>query len=106
LFDLPKQLGLFTLLDGIRGYPEHVGALISCGEHNSKDAWEDERMQDAEFENSNPDVLIDQCYNEQCDTPNLFWSIVGAGHNGLELAARLKARNIFSYNRQGELTGR
>jgi hypothetical protein len=56
---------LFTLLEGIHGHPEHVGALRPRGTHNSKDSWEDQRKEDTEFEHADPDVLIGWCSHKQ-----------------------------------------
>jgi hypothetical protein len=56
---------LFTLLEDIHGHPEHIGAHMPHGTHNSKDPWEDEQKEHARFEHSDPDVLIGQSSDEQ-----------------------------------------
>jgi hypothetical protein len=87
---------MFTLLEGIHGHPEQVGPLRPSGEHNCKDGWEDERKKDVEFNHSDPDVLIGWCPVIALKYVVLIYQTVGAGHNGLELAARLKALGTSS----------
>ncbi|EIW83472.1 FAD/NAD(P)-binding domain-containing protein [Coniophora puteana RWD-64-598 SS2] len=66
-----KAYMLLTHLDGLKDYPEQVGEL-----RNQKAAhgtWEAKRAAESEFKNNDPTIVI-----------------VGAGHTGLEIAARLK----------------
>ncbi|GAA5893548.1 hypothetical protein JCM6882_007848 [Rhodosporidiobolus microsporus] len=69
-----RILTLFTLLEGVHGHPELVGEQRRRGEHNTSQPWHEERASFSQFEGHDPDVVI-----------------IGAGHNGLSLAARLKA---------------
>ena len=48
---------LFTLFGSIHGHLEHIAAHRPRT-HNSKDAWEDERKEDARYELFDPDILI------------------------------------------------
>lgn len=65
-----------TNLEGLQGFPELIGALRSV-KSNHGDDWVEERRQESEFVNSEPAVLV-----------------IGAGHCGLEMGARLKYRGI------------
>ncbi|KAI5476099.1 monooxygenase [Pseudohyphozyma bogoriensis] len=69
-----KVFTLFTMLEGVHGHPERVNRERPRGAHNASVPWSVERSEFADFEQHDPDVII-----------------VGGGHNGLELAARLKA---------------
>ncbi|KAK9459232.1 uncharacterized protein V1516DRAFT_686999 [Lipomyces oligophaga] len=80
---IPEQEGpytawvVFTTLDGIHGSPELTGAHRIRGAHNTKQSYDAIRSQ--EVENASPEVII-----------------VGGGHNGLEVAARLNSLGIKS----------
>lgn len=70
-----KGYTVFTNLEGLRGFPEKVGALRNSAPNHGK--WEEERRREFEFEDHEPTVLI-----------------VGAGQCGLGLAARLKVLGV------------
>ncbi|KAK7204568.1 hypothetical protein BZA70DRAFT_279492 [Myxozyma melibiosi] len=79
---------LFTTLDGVDGFPEHAGPTRIRGQHNSTKSYDE--ILSEKTENSDPEVII-----------------VGGGHNGLEIAARLgamgvKALVIDTYKRVGD----
>ncbi|KIK79465.1 hypothetical protein PAXRUDRAFT_161238 [Paxillus rubicundulus Ve08.2h10] len=66
-----KAYSLFTCLESLNDFPEQVSSLPrSIVEHGT---WEEERRQEKELANVSPTVIV-----------------VGAGHTGLEIAARLK----------------
>ncbi|KAH7925619.1 FAD/NAD(P)-binding domain-containing protein [Leucogyrophana mollusca] len=66
-----KAYTLFTCLDSLNDFPEKVGALRNpTADHGT---WEERVRQQAEFPNNDPTVIV-----------------IGAGHTGLEIAARLK----------------
>ncbi|KAK7207672.1 hypothetical protein BZA70DRAFT_271905 [Myxozyma melibiosi] len=67
----------FTCIDGVHGVPEKAAPNREEGGHNSKLTYAQLRQQ--EIDNPEPSVLI-----------------VGAGHNGLDTAARLKAYGVKS----------
>jgi heterodisulfide reductase subunit A-like polyferredoxin len=58
-----------------QGVPEQIGALRNHAPNHGK--WENERQRATAFENEDPVVLI-----------------IGGGHSGLDIAARLKAIGI------------
>lgn len=64
---------VFTILEGLEGYPELIGPNRSMIKSNHGDDWLEGRGRESEFISSEPAVLI-----------------IGAGHCGLEMAARLK----------------
>ncbi|KAK9459576.1 uncharacterized protein V1516DRAFT_680278 [Lipomyces oligophaga] len=68
---------LYTTLDAVEGYPERAYAARLRGTHNTTYSY-DEHLAE-QIENPEPAVLI-----------------VGGGHNGLEISARLKAMGIKS----------
>lgn len=70
-----KAQAIFTNLDDLKGFPEKIGALRNAEPNHGK--WETEREKEVRFENKDPVVLI-----------------IGAGHSGLALAARLKALDV------------
>lgn len=70
-----KAHSIFTHLDGLKGFPEKIGALRNAQPNHGK--WEAEREKEARFEDKDPVVLI-----------------VGGGHSGLAVAARLKALDV------------
>ncbi|KAH7925195.1 FAD/NAD-binding domain-containing protein [Leucogyrophana mollusca] len=71
-----KAHTIFTNLEDLKGFPERVGPSRSrrCV---SGTQWAEERRQDAQFETSDPVVLV-----------------VGGGHCALQLAARLKYLDV------------
>ena len=69
-----KAHSIFTNLDDLKGFPEKVGALRNAQPNHGK--WEAEREK-SRFVDKDPTVLI-----------------VGGGHSGLGVAARLKALDI------------
>ena len=69
-----KAHSIFTNLDDLKGFPEKIGALRNAQPNHGK--WEAEREK-ARFVDKDPAVLI-----------------IGAGHSGLAVAARLKALDI------------
>ena len=66
---------VFTNLEDLKGFPEKIGHLRNQRSDHGK--WEHLREEERRFENSNPTVLI-----------------VGGGHSGLEVAARLKLCDV------------
>ncbi|KAK9447330.1 uncharacterized protein V1518DRAFT_421959 [Limtongia smithiae] len=68
---------LYTTLDSVTGSPERAFGQRVRGAHNTKLSYDEIRA--AEVENPKPEVII-----------------VGGGHNGLELAARLRAFGVQS----------
>ena len=69
-----KAHSIFTNLDDLKGFPEKIGALRNAQPNHGK--WEAEREK-AHFVDTDPTVLI-----------------IGGGHSGLAVAARLKALEI------------
>ncbi|KAH7907304.1 hypothetical protein BJ138DRAFT_1214828 [Hygrophoropsis aurantiaca] len=66
-----KAYALLTCLDSLKDFPEKVGALRnSTADHGT---WQERINAQTEFPNNDPTVVV-----------------VGAGHTGLEIAARLK----------------
>lgn len=77
--DVWRAWGFMTSLQSLDGYPEAIGphrpervAVRAEGEN-----WSDRVAQDADFSGSSPEVLV-----------------VGGGHSGLMIAARLKAMGV------------
>ncbi|KAJ6566754.1 hypothetical protein B0H19DRAFT_1138526 [Mycena capillaripes] len=68
---------MYTNLDDLKGFPEQIGPLRNHAPNHGK--WAAQRRKEAAFENEDPVVLI-----------------IGAGHSGLDIAARLKALNVRS----------
>lgn len=74
-----RAWGLMTSLQELSGYPEHIRnkrperVEVRKAEEN----WVDKLRREAEFENEEPEVLV-----------------VGAGHSGLMIAARLRAMGV------------
>ncbi|KAJ7292438.1 hypothetical protein C8J57DRAFT_1265861 [Mycena rebaudengoi] len=62
---------MYTNLEDLKGHPELIGALRDESPNHGK--WATERARSLAFENEDPVVLI-----------------IGGGHSGLEVAARLK----------------
>ena len=72
-----KAHAIFTNLEDLKGFPEKIGTLRNAQPNHGK--WEAEREKEARFEDKDPVALI-----------------VGGGHSGLGVAARLKALGISS----------
>lgn len=76
-----KAWQLLTTLHSIRGFEEKVGKNRPSGEHYSKivssDNWLQDRERERSFANRDPEVII-----------------VGAGHGGLMLGARLRQMGV------------
>ena len=70
-----KAHTMYTNLEDLKGFPEKKGALRDAEPNHGK--WEEDRRKESAFEDREPVVVI-----------------VGGGHTGLVLAARLKAFNI------------
>ena len=70
-----KGYTIYTNLQSFNNHPEKVGALRNPVPNHGK--WADERQKEIEFEGVEPYVLI-----------------VGAGHSGLDLGARLKFLDV------------
>ncbi|OAX32563.1 FAD/NAD(P)-binding domain-containing protein [Rhizopogon vinicolor AM-OR11-026] len=66
-----KAYSLLTCLDMLTDFPEKVGSLTNSKADDG--TWEENRRQEIEFSSNDPTVLV-----------------IGAGHSGLETAARLK----------------
>ncbi|KIJ18436.1 hypothetical protein PAXINDRAFT_167040, partial [Paxillus involutus ATCC 200175] len=66
-----KAYSLFTCLESLNDFPEQIGPLRKrTTEHGT---WEERRRQEVELVNGDPTVIV-----------------IGAGHTGLDIAARLK----------------
>ena len=70
-----KGQSIFTTLDTLKGFPEKIGALRNPEPNHGK--WEEARRKEVAFEGADPTVLV-----------------IGGGHSGLEVAARLKALDV------------
>ena len=70
-----KAHSIFTHLDNLKGFPEKIGALRNAQPNHGK--WEAAREKEVRFEDKDPVALI-----------------VGGGHSGLAVAARLKALDV------------
>ncbi|KAF8209052.1 hypothetical protein K438DRAFT_1573180 [Mycena galopus ATCC 62051] len=66
---------MYTNLDDLKGFPERIGALRDPAPNHGK--WAQQRQQAASFQDEDPVVII-----------------IGGGHSGLELAARLKCLDV------------
>ncbi|KAK4687481.1 hypothetical protein P7C73_g2631, partial [Tremellales sp. Uapishka_1] len=85
-----KAFTVFTLLEGIHGTTQKIGAARARGAHNSEVSYDDRRAAESEFKDSSPSVLI-----------------VGGGHNGLAAAAQLNTLGVSNlvidtYKRVGD----
>ncbi|KAG6375656.1 hypothetical protein JVT61DRAFT_3226 [Boletus reticuloceps] len=66
-----KAYSLYTCLQSLNDYPEQIGSLRQhAAEHGT---WEERRRREVELVDSDPTAIV-----------------IGAGHTGLEIAARLK----------------
>lgn len=76
-----KAFTFFTTLWEVKGHEEFAGARrplgAEHGEHSSSENWLDKRIKQQKFEDEDPTVLV-----------------LGAGQNGLNIAARLGALGI------------
>lgn len=72
-----KAYTLYTLLEEVAGHPQQVGRNRPRGQHNAAEPHDERRAREAEFADSDPDVLV-----------------VGAGHNGLACAAVLRSFGV------------
>ncbi|KAF4613822.1 hypothetical protein D9613_008074 [Agrocybe pediades] len=70
-----KAFSVFTNLDDLKGFPERIGSLRD--RQLSRGKWEKARQEEIKFEDIDPTVLI-----------------IGAGHCGLQMAARLKMLGV------------
>ena len=70
-----KAHSVFTNLEGLKGHPELIGPHRSYKPNHGK--WEAERQKEITFEDRDPVVLI-----------------IGGGHSGLDVAARLRALGV------------
>ncbi|KAJ7113220.1 hypothetical protein C8R44DRAFT_741549 [Mycena epipterygia] len=66
---------MYTNLEDLKGFPEKIGHLCNPAPNHGK--WEHDRQQALSFEHEEPTVLI-----------------IGGGHSGLDLAARLKYLDV------------
>ncbi|KAJ6600169.1 hypothetical protein B0H10DRAFT_2230969 [Mycena sp. CBHHK59/15] len=66
---------MYTNLEELKGFPESTGALRNAAPNHGK--WAQERQQSTAFANEEPTVLV-----------------LGGGHSGLDIAARLKYLGI------------
>lgn len=53
-----KAFTCFTLLEGIHGFPQKVGAHRPRGSHNDKLSYDEKRAMENEFRDKDPEVLI------------------------------------------------
>ncbi|KIL55508.1 hypothetical protein M378DRAFT_1042155 [Amanita muscaria Koide BX008] len=70
-----KAHTVFTNLEDLKGFPERIGPMRNAKPNH--DNWEIGRNREIGFEQADPVVLV-----------------VGAGHSGLDVAARLKAYDV------------
>jgi hypothetical protein len=75
-----KACSVFTHLEDLKGFPERIGVLRNS--EMSHGGWEDAREREKE--------LVDEDGRRQ--DPVVL--IIGGGHSGLNLAARLKSLNV------------
>ncbi|KAJ7250746.1 hypothetical protein C8J57DRAFT_679664 [Mycena rebaudengoi] len=68
---------MYTNLEGLKGFPEQIGSLRNAQPNHGK--WAREREQAAAYEDENPTALI-----------------IGGGHCGLDISARLKYLGVRS----------
>ncbi|KAJ7676551.1 hypothetical protein DFH06DRAFT_1168458 [Mycena polygramma] len=66
---------MYTNLEDLKGFPEQIGALRNPAPNHGK--WASQRQREVAFEHEDPVVLI-----------------IGGGHSGLDLAARLKCLGV------------
>lgn len=59
--DAWRAFTVFTLLEGVHGHPQVVGANRKRGTHNDKLSYDERRAKEAEFEDEDPQVLISEC---------------------------------------------
>ncbi|KZT24296.1 hypothetical protein NEOLEDRAFT_1242542 [Neolentinus lepideus HHB14362 ss-1] len=74
-FETDKAHLVLTALDELEGFPEKIGHLREQSPNHGK--WQEQRRREMEFRDEDPKVLV-----------------AGAGHAGLEIAARLKYLDI------------
>ena len=72
-----KAHGVFANLDDLKGFPEKTGTLRNQEPNHGR--WAEMRAREQEFLDEDPGVLI-----------------IGAGHSGLDVAARLKMLGVTS----------
>ncbi|KAF5368487.1 hypothetical protein D9758_002393 [Tetrapyrgos nigripes] len=72
-----KAYTMFSCLDALKDYPEKAGCIRDLSAH--RELWSERRDHERNFVEKDPAVLI-----------------CGAGHTGLEIAARLKALGVQS----------
>jgi len=72
-----KAHTIFTNLEDLKGFDEKIGPRRNPKPNHGK--WEDEREKEVLFEDKDPTVLI-----------------IGGGHGGMTVAARLKALDVTS----------
>jgi hypothetical protein len=76
-----KAFSIYTCLQELRGYEENIGPrrprCVEVGEHNGEQTWLEKRTKSLNMEDMEPTVLV-----------------IGAGHSGLDIAARLGALDI------------
>jgi len=70
-----KGHAIFTNLEDLRGFPEHIGALRA--QDPNFDDWREKRRREIECEDEDPKVIV-----------------VGGGQSGLMVAARLKSLGL------------
>ncbi|KAK2462191.1 hypothetical protein APHAL10511_005779 [Amanita phalloides] len=70
-----KAHTVYTNLEELKGFPERIGSLRNHMPNHGH--WQEDRIQEQEFEKSDPVVIV-----------------IGGGHSGLEVAARLKYCDI------------
>lgn len=66
---------MYTNLEDLAGFPEKLGPLRNPAPNHGK--WVSQRLKSISFENENPTVLV-----------------IGGGHSGLDVAARLKCLDV------------
>ena len=69
-----KAFTVFTMLEGLHSHPWRAGAGRPRGTHNGQESYDERRTREREFNDREPETLV-----------------IGGGHNGLAVAAQLKA---------------
>lgn len=55
-----KLYTLYTVLNGVHGHPQMVGAARQRGTHNDKEPFDARRARETAHQGSDPDVLISE----------------------------------------------
>ena len=76
-----KAFSIYTSLQELRDYKEKIGPLrprgVELGDQRGEETWIERRLRELNMEETDPTVLV-----------------IGAGHSGLDIAARLGALDV------------